>query len=177
MLVGEIRDAETAAIGVKAAITGHLVLSTLHTNDAATTISRLGNMGVPPYMIAAAVRLIIAQRLVRTLCARCKAPAVPTEREVPVLTGEELGRLKTIFKPVGCPECNNTGFKGRRPILEVLPVRSPAMRELIANGATPDTIQNLARAEGLLTLRDGALRVVEDGETSLAEALKVFVSD
>jgi type II secretory ATPase GspE/PulE/Tfp pilus assembly ATPase PilB-like protein len=176
MLVGEIRDGETAEIAVKAAVTGHLVLSTLHTNDAATSVSRLGNMGVPGYMLAAALRLVVAQRLVRGLCPRCKIPSEPTADERSFLTEAENAVLHNIYRPVGCGECNSTGFKGRQPVLEVLPVRCAAMRELIDKGAAPDAIQGLGEQQGMKTLRAGSLRLVQNGDISLCEAMKLFAS-
>jgi type II secretory ATPase GspE/PulE/Tfp pilus assembly ATPase PilB-like protein len=154
-----------------------LVLSTLHTNDAVSTLSRLVNMGVPTYMVASSVRLIVAQRLVRLLCSYCKKGGAPTEEAKRVLLAHELSRLPVVGAPMGCTRCDGTGYKGRAPVMEVLPVRGEHMRELISREATTDRLQALAIAEGMRPLRQAALDLVEAGLTSLAEALKVAVSE
>lgn len=177
ILVGEIRDAETAEIALKAAVTGHLVLSTLHTNDAVTSVSRLINMGAPAYMVAAAVRLVVAQRLVRVLCPHCKALGSASDAEKRLLSNEEAGRLASTYVAVGCPKCDGIGYRGRTPVMEVLPVASAAMRELISRGCPQDTLLSLAMSEGLRPLRLAALQLVESGDTSLSEALKIVVSE
>ena len=177
ILLGEIRDAETAEIAMKAAVTGHLVLSTLHTNDAVSTLSRLVSMGVPPYMVASSVRLIVAQRLVRLLCPYCKSSGAPNDEAKRLLMGHELARLPVVGVAMGCTRCDGTGYKGRAPVMEVLPVRGEHMRELISREATVDRIQTLAVKEGLRPLRQAALELVEAGLTSLPEALKVAVTD
>jgi type IV pilus assembly protein PilB len=177
ILLGEIRDAETAEIAMKAAVTGHLVLSTLHTNDAVSTLSRLVNMGVPPYMVASSIRLIVAQRLVRLLCPYCKISGAPNDEAKRLLMGHELTRLPVVGVAAGCTRCDGTGYKGRAPVMEVLPVRGEHMRELISRESTADRIQTLAVKEGLRPLRQAALELVEAGLTSLPEALKVAVSD
>jgi type IV pilus assembly protein PilB len=177
ILVGEIRDAETAEIALKAAVTGHLVLSTLHTNDAVASVSRLINMGVPSYMVAAAVRLVVAQRLVRVLCPHCKTLGAPPDAEKRLLSNDEAARLTAAYTAVGCPKCDGIGYRGRAPVMEILPVTSAAMRELISRGCPQDTLLSLALTEGLRPLRWAALRLVEAGETSLSEALKIMVSE
>lgn len=154
LMVGEIRDLETADIAVKASQTGHLVLSTLHTNDAPATLTRLLNMGVPAYNIAASVSLIVAQRLVRKLC-RCRRPA---------------GGTPATFVPHGCPACNQTGFRGRTGIYQVMPV-SAAMQSLILAQAGTLELGRQAQAEGIIDLRRAGLLKVLRGETSVGEIL------
>ncbi len=175
ILVGEIRDLETATIAIKAAVTGHVVLSTLHTNDSVTTIARLTNMGVPAYMLAAALRVIVAQRLVRLLCVHCKAPAVLTDHEKQILSPAEAAELKQLYRSVGCPRCEGTGYSGRAPVIEILPIRTAEMRDLITKGASTGELQVQAAEEGLRTLRIAALEIVARGETSLPEAFKILV--
>lgn len=154
LMVGEIRDLETADIAVKASQTGHLVLSTLHTNDAPATLTRLLNMGVPAYNIAASVSLIVAQRLVRKLC-RCRRPA---------------GGTPATFVPHGCPACNQTGFRGRTGIYQVMPV-SAAMQSLILAQAGTLELGRQAQAEGIIDLRRAGLLKVLRGDTSVGEIL------
>ncbi|MGQ4276617.1 type IV-A pilus assembly ATPase PilB [Pseudidiomarina sp. E22-M8] len=172
VMVGEIRDLETAEIAIKAAQTGHLVMSTLHTNSAAETLTRLMNMGVPSYNIAGSVSLIIAQRLARRLCGECKEPEeIPKEELIRQgFTEEQIPNL-TIHKPVGCEQCTN-GYKGRTGIYEVMPV-TPAIQELIMSSAGSIQIARQARKEGYNSLRQSALEKVADGTTSLAEANRV----
>ncbi len=177
ILVGEIRDSETANTALKAAVTGHLVLSTLHTNDAVTAVTRLCDMGVPPYMVAAAVRLVVAQRLVRTLCPHCKQSWQPTDSQTRFLTKEEIRRLTTVQSAKGCERCDGIGYMGRTAVMEVLHIRTAPMREAITRCVNPDALQALAVAEGMRPLRRGALDLVERGETSLSEALKILVDE
>lgn len=172
VMVGEIRDLETAEIAIKAAQTGHLVLSTLHTNSAPETLTRLRNMGVPAFNIATSVSLIIAQRLARRLCSHCKKPAdVP--REVLLEAGfkpEEIGTF-TIFQPVGCEKCSN-GYKGRVGIYEVVKITEPIAR-LIMEGANSIQIGDAARKEGFNDLRTSGLVKLKQGVTSLEEVNRV----
>ena len=177
ILVGEVRDAETADIALKASVTGHLVLTTLHTNHAVTSVTRLVDMGIPPYMVAAAVRLVVAQRLVRTLCAHCKENWKPTDSQTRFLTKDETKRLQSISAAKGCDRCDHTGYKGRTAVMEVMHIRTAPMREAITRGVAPDALQALAVAEGMRPLRRGALDLVERGETSLSEALKILVDE
>ncbi|MDN7136935.1 type IV-A pilus assembly ATPase PilB [Pseudidiomarina sp. 1ASP75-14] len=172
VMVGEIRDLETAEIAIKAAQTGHLVMSTLHTNSAAETLTRLMNMGVPSYNIAGSVSLIIAQRLARRLCSECKEPEeIPNEELLRQgFTEEQIPNL-TIHKPVGCDRCTN-GYKGRTGIYEVMPV-TEAIQELIMSSAGSIQIARQARKEGYNSLRQSALERVADGTISLAEANRV----
>jgi type IV pilus assembly protein PilB len=175
VMVGEIRDLETAEIAIKAAQTGHLVLSTLHTNDAPQTLTRLVDMGVKPYAIATSVSLIIAQRLARRLCSNCKQPAeIPHEALLREGFKEQdlTGEVK-IFRPVGCSQCTD-GYKGRVGIYEVMPVTEAIARIILSDGSAPD-IAAQAREEGVWDLRTSGLRKVRDGLTSLEEVNQVTV--
>ena len=173
IMVGEIRDLETADIAIKAAQTGHLVLSTLHTNDAPTTLTRMRNMGIAPFNIASSVILITAQRLARRLCPQCKAPMdIPREALVEAGFNElDLDGTWTPYKPVGCAACNN-GHKGRVGIYEVMPISEEMQRIILADGSALD-IAEQARREGVRSLRDSALQKVRIGVTSLEEVLAV----
>ena len=173
VMVGEIRDLETAEIAVKAAQTGHLVLSTLHTNDAPQTLTRLANMGIPAFNIASSVNLILAQRLARRLCEHCKTvDDVPHDALVEEgFTDKEIRKGLTVYKPVGCDKCTK-GYKGRVGIFEVMPV-SDAMGKLIMEGANSIQIRDLAKSEGLQDLRASGLAKVKDGVTSLEEINRV----
>jgi type IV pilus assembly protein PilB len=172
VMVGEIRDLETAEIAIKAAQTGHLVLSTLHTNDAPQTLTRLSNMGVPPYNIASAVSLIIAQRLARRLCDTCKTPhEVPREALLKEgFVAEELDSL-TLFKAVGCNQCNN-GYKGRLGIYQVMPI-SEDMGRIIMEGGNAMRLAEQAKKEGIADLRKSGLKKARFGVTSLEEINRV----
>ena len=171
IMVGEIRDLETASIATKAALTGHLVLSTLHTNDAASSINRLVDMGIEPFLVSSSVLLIIAQRLVRRLCEKCKQP---TTMHPEVL--KELGIMENpdelrLFEPKGCPACNDTGYKGRVGLYEVMEI-SPTIREMIVDRASNNEIKVQAEKEGMLTLRSDGIEKFKDGRTSLEEVLR-----
>ena len=175
ILVGEIRDLETAEIAIKAAQTGHLVLSTLHTNDAPQTLTRLANMGVPPYNIASSVNLIIAQRLARKLCPHCKQPVkVPNEALLKEgFTKEDIAKGITIYAHKGCDQCNN-GYKGRVGIYQVMPV-SEEMGRIIMSGGNAIQLADQSRKEGFPDLRQSGLKKVKDGVTSLEELNRVTV--
>jgi type IV pilus assembly protein PilB len=176
ILVGEIRDFETAEIAIKAALTGHLVLSTLHTNDAPSTISRLMNMGIEPFLVATSVNLIQAQRLIRRICKDCKQEhAVPAEALIEVgFTAQEAKSLKT-FKGKGCSTCNNTGYKGRIGLYEVLEV-TDEIRELILIGASALELRKKAIDDGMITLRDSGLYKIRNGLTTLEEVVRETVA-
>ncbi|MEI6969926.1 MAG: ATPase, T2SS/T4P/T4SS family [bacterium] len=173
ILIGEIRDGETAEIAIKAALTGHLVLSTLHANDAASTITRLLDMGTEPFLLASSVILAQAQRLYRRLCPVCKK-----EIELPLAFLKDNGVNPTIFEgrkvfgPVGCPKCNNTGFKGRASIMEVLPI-DEEVRSAIIRQDVADDIRDQAEQRGMVTLRKAGLQKVADGDTSIETIVKV----
>ena len=173
IMVGEIRDLETAEIAVKAAQTGHLVLSTLHTNDAPQTVSRLMNMGIAPYNITSSVTLVIAQRLARRLCNNCKRPIQLPENALLAegYTPEEIAAGFTIYEPVGCDECND-GYKGRVGIYEVMPM-AEGIQKIILEGGNALQIAEAAQAAGVRNLRQSALWKVKQGVTSLAEINRV----
>ena len=176
ILVGEIRDFETAEIAIKAALTGHLVLSTLHTNDAPSTISRLMNMGIEPFLVATSVNLIQAQRLIRRICKDCrKEHPMPPEALMEVgFTADEAKELKT-FKGKGCSTCNNTGYKGRIGLYEVMEVNDD-IRELILIGASSLELRKKAIEDGMITLRESGLHKVRAGVTTLEEVVRETVA-
>ena len=173
IMVGEIRDGETADIAVRAALTGHLVFSTLHTNDAPSSIERLVDMGVPDYLVASCVKLVMAQRMVRKICPNCKREAkVPPETlQMLGLSENEIKEIK-VYEGKGCAECNNTGFSGRTGIFEVMPMSPEIERMIIAKASNPD-IKQQAIAEGMLPLRWAALEKLKKGITTVAEVLAV----
>ena len=174
IMVGEIRDQETAEIAIQSALTGHLVLSTLHTNDAPTAITRLVNMNVEPFLISASVLLIIAQRLIRVLCQNCKTPYEPTDAVLSRLKSILGDRFQpsTFYKPKGCERCHETGYKGRRGIYEILPVSS-GIRELTINRGSLDEIRALAKQQGMRTLVEEGARSVMEGVTTVEEMMRV----
>jgi len=175
ILVGEIRDFETAEIAVKAALTGHLVLSTLHTNDAPSTISRLMNMGIEPFLVATSVNLIQAQRLVRRICKECKAEVrVPVEAIIDVGFPPSEAKDVKAFKGAGCSACNGTGYKGRVGLYEVMEV-TDEMRELILIGASGLELRKKAIEQGMLTLRQSGLEKIRQGQTTIDEVVRETV--
>jgi len=177
IMVGEVRDIETASIAVKAALTGHLVLSTLHTNDAPSTLNRMVDMGVEPFLVASSVNLIMAQRLIRRICASCKEQTVLHPEVL-----EELGLKEseakefTVYEGTGCVECNNTGYKGRQGVYEVMPITS-GIRDLILDRAPTSEVKSLAVKEGMLTLRAHGLIKLRAGLTTAEEVLKETSKD
>jgi type IV pilus assembly protein PilB len=175
ILVGEIRDFETAEIAVKAALTGHLVLSTLHTNDAPSTINRLMNMGIEPFLVASSVNLICAQRLVRRICTNCKEDH-PHAPEALVQAGFTSDESKTVIpkKGAGCEKCNNTGYKGRVGLYEVMEI-AEELRELILVGASSLELRRKAVDEGMITLRRSGLHKVMEGVTTIEEVVRETV--
>ena len=177
IMVGEIRDFETAEIAVKAALTGHLVLSTLHTNDAPSTISRLLNMGIEPFLVAASLILIASQRLVRVLCPSCKE-----EEKVSFATLMDIGfseqeaQSVICYRGRGCPECNNSGYKGRLALYEVMPLQDE-LKEMILEGASADELKKTAIRLGMFTLRMSGLAKIKKGITSIEEIVRVTFGD
>ena len=169
IMVGEMRDTETAEIAIRAAITGHLVLSTLHTNDAASTVTRLVDMGVEPYMVATSLIGIVAQRLTKTLCPECKKPRMSTPEEDKLMG---IDHSVMVYDAGGCPKCNNTGYNGRTAIHEIL-LATARMQILITGGAKADEIAELAKEEGTLLLRDNVSKLVQEGRTSMEELIRV----
>ncbi|MDP2167660.1 MAG: type IV-A pilus assembly ATPase PilB [Thermodesulfovibrionales bacterium] len=177
IMVGEIRDFETAEISVKAALTGHLVLSTLHTNDAPSTINRLLNMGIEPFLVSSSVILILAQRLARKICVQCKeVEKVPVPALVKVGFSEDEAKEVVCHKGKGCPACNGSGYKGRVALYEVMPVRDD-LKQLILEGASTDELKKASVRLGTKTLRMSGLTKVKDGVTSIEEVLRVTFGD
>jgi type IV pilus assembly protein PilB len=177
VLIGEIRDRETAQIAVEAALTGHLVLSTLHTNDSASAMTRLTEMGIEPFLVSSALDSILAQRLARKLCDRCKEPYVPTEEELQAVgfpfdpATEELPKL---YRPVGCTSCGKTGYRGRMAIHEVMTVTEEIERATVER-ASSDEVARLAHDQGMAFLRDDGMEKVRQGLTSIEEIMRVVV--
>jgi type IV pilus assembly protein PilB len=176
VLIGEIRDGETAQISTEAALTGHLVLSTLHTNDAPSALTRLVEMGIEPYLVASALDCVLAQRLARKLCSRCREAYVPTEEELQVARfphrpGDELPKL---YRPVGCSACGNTGYKGRMALHEVMTV-TEEIEKLTVESASSEAIKRVAVDQGMATLREDGMEKVRLGQTSIEEILRVVV--
>lgn len=178
ILVGEIRDQETASIAIKAALTGHLVLSTLHTNDAPSSIPRLVDMGVEPFLVAASVILVVAQRLARRICNNCKRPVEyhPEDLREIGIDPESLAGDQLFFKGEGCEVCKNTGYKGRIGIYEVMQV-TPEIREALVEGAGASEIREIALEQGMITLREAAVRKFLAGVTTREEVLRVTMED
>jgi type IV pilus assembly protein PilB len=187
IMVGEIRDFETAEIAIKASMTGHLVLSTLHTNDAPGTIGRIVNMGIEPFMVTTSVVIVQAQRLVRKICKDCRFEIKPRAEQISQfgITPELLRRLDLphineknmmFYKGKGCESCNNTGHKGRIGVYEVM-MMSERLRDIILNGGSTDDIRRQAVEEGMLSLRESAMRKALIGMTSLEEVVRVTMGD
>ena len=177
ILVGEMRDLETAQMGIQASLTGHLVFSTLHTNDAPGAITRLVDMGVPPYLVASSVIGIMAQRLVRTICKKCKKPYVPSELEIQEsgMTPEQVAK-STFMKGTGCGSCNKSGFRGRMAVFELM-MMTPKIREMTFKQASTVEIRKAAKAEGMSTLYMDGLRKVRAGLTTIEEVMRVARED
>ena len=169
VMIGEMRDQETAEIAIRAAITGHLVLSTLHTNDAPSTVTRLVDMGVAPYMVATSLIGIVAQRLVKKICPECRTPRISTDTEDGLMG---INEHITVYDACGCPKCNNTGYIGRTAIHEIL-LCTPEMSSLIANGGKVDAISKLCREQGTKLLRDNVSELVQEGKTTMDELVRV----
>jgi len=172
IMVGEMRDLETAQISIQASLTGHLVLSTLHTNDAPGAVTRLVDMGVEPFLISSTLMGILAQRLVRTICKKCRTPFEPTEQQLSLLnlSPHDLGE-KVFYYGRGCSNCNDTGYKGRKGIYELLIV-SDAIRALINERAPTVVLRQKAVELGMITLREDGLRSIFDGDTTIEEVVK-----
>jgi len=172
IMIGEIRDAETAQIAVRAAITGHLVLSTMHTNDSASTVSRIVDMGVEPYLVSSSLVGVTAQRLLRRICPNCKTAYTPDRAEMDIL---RIREPVTIHKGAGCSACNFTGYRGRIAIHEIMTINSQ-IRELIDKRASIDHLRNISMRHGTTTLRDNSVKLVLSGVTTVEELLKVTYS-
>jgi type IV pilus assembly protein PilB len=171
-MVGEIRDLETGGIAVKAALTGHLVLSTLHTNDAASTITRMIDMGIEPFNVASALNCITAQRLVRRICSNCRTETTYTEEVLRAarLTQEQAASA-TYFRGEGCDACNGSGYSGRQGLYEVMPMTSE-LRRMILQRSSTDELKQTAVEDGMITLREDGLVKVRKGVTTLDEVIK-----
>jgi len=174
IMVGEIRDSETAEIAIRAAITGHLVFSTLHTNDAASSVTRMIDMGIEPFLLSSALVGLIAQRLVRRLCPHCKEAFQPDKNEREIL-GLKDDEEVTIYRAKGCNECNNTGYKGRIAVYEILTVNRE-IKELISKNVSSDVIKDAAIKMGMKTLRMNCTRLVKEGITTIDEMLRIAYS-
>jgi type IV pilus assembly protein PilB len=175
ILVGEIRDFETAEVAIKAAMTGHLVLSTLHTNDAPSSINRLMNMGIEPFLVATSVHLIVAQRLVRRICSGCKeAIDVPPQALINIGFGEKESKTLKLFKGRGCDRCSSTGYKGRVGLYEVMEI-GDEVRELILSGASAVELRAKAIENGMITLRGSGLQKIREGLTTIDEVVRETV--
>ena len=178
ILVGEMRDKETVDIGLKAALTGHLVFSTLHTNDAPSTITRLQNMGTPDYLISAACQLVVAQRLARKNCKECKVPDDDVNPKVLQDLGfsPELASRAKAYKGKGCEKCSNTGYKGRQGIYEILVVSKP-LKEAILRQATTPELREIAIKEGFQMMQDMGRRLIASGDLNFREYERVLSSE
>jgi type IV pilus assembly protein PilB len=176
IMVGEVRDLETASIATKAALTGHLVMSTLHTNDAASSVNRLIDMGIEPFLVSSSVLMIVAQRLVRRLCDKCKESVNMHEEALAELGINESPGELSLFEAKGCVACNNTGYKGRLGLYEVMDI-SPTIREQIIERASTAEMKTKAMEQGMLTLRMDGLDKFKKGQTSLEEVLRETAHD
>ena len=177
IMVGEIRDKETATIAMNASLTGHLVFSTLHTNDSTSSVARLADMGIKRFLIASAVRAVIAQRLVRHLCPDCKAPLPPTDREMRILgMDRERADAATILGPIGCEKCRGGGYRGRKGIFEIFEI-DDEVRNLINNDLSSPELRKRARELGMRTMREDGIRKVLGGMTSAEEVIRVTMAD
>jgi len=174
VLIGEIRDHETAQIAIEASLTGHLVLSTLHTNDAPSAVTRLTEMGIEPFLVGSALDCVVAQRLARRLCDRCKVPDVREPAELMHLRFSTALDIEppVLFRPVGCPSCSKTGYRGRIAVHEVMTVSEEIERLTVAHASSADIAQ-AAREQGMITLREDGWTKVRMGLTSIEEILRV----
>lgn len=175
--VGEIRDGETAEIAMRSAITGHVVLSTIHTSDAVGTVERLTDMGVEPYLVASALKGVFSQRLVRRICPNCRKPYEPSEEEQHEL-GLEYKPGRTFYRGAGCPECFDTGYRGRTAVFEIFPL-TVQVRRMVAKGQGREAIESLLKdpSSGFVSLKDNAIKLVEEGKTTVDEVLRVIYED
>ena len=177
IMVGEIRDFETAEIAVKAALTGHLVLSTLHTNDAPSTVSRMLNMGLEPFLVTASVNAILAQRLARRICGECKEEvAVDPQQLIDLGVSPDVAQTAKVYHGAGCRNCNETGFKGRVALYEIMPM-SDELKDLVLQGASSVELKRAAIALGMKTLRQSALTKLLEGTTTISEVIRCSAAD
>jgi type II secretory ATPase GspE/PulE/Tfp pilus assembly ATPase PilB-like protein len=177
MLIGEIRDSETADIAVKFSLTGHLVFTTLHANDAPSTITRMIDIGVPPFLVGSCLNLVMAQRLVRRICKKCKEPYEPTREELTLLgLDNDRGHSIEYFKGKGCVHCRGTGFYGRICIFEMLEMRQN-IRRMVFDSANQEDIRDVAGKQGMITLREAGIMKIEQGITTVSEVLRSTVTE
>jgi len=176
LLIGEIRDGETADIAVKFSLTGHLVFSTVHANDAAGTITRLLDIGIQPFLVGSCLNMVMAQRLVRRICSNCKEEYTPTAEELALLDLEASKVSGPLYHGKGCADCRNTGYHGRIAIFEMIPM-GKNIRKLVFENANEDEIRQCALDAGMVTLRDSGVRRVLDGTTTIEEILRSTVED
>lgn len=172
IMVGEIRDTETANIAVRAAITGHLVLSTLHTNNAVATVNRLIDMGIKPYLVASSLVAIVSQLLVKRNCEHCKVPYFASVEEKRAMNLENLETDVQLHKSTGCPNCKQTGYKGRSPIFEILKFDND-VRRMVSEHQSSSDIRQMLRSKGVRTLQDSCLELLLDGTTSMDEYRRI----
>jgi type IV pilus assembly protein PilB len=177
ILVGEIRDLETSQIAVQAALTGHLVFSTLHTNDAPSSVARLLDLGLEPFLVTATLEGIVAQRLVRRICPRCKEAYQPTEEQLMelALTPEDV-QGRSFYRGRGCDNCNRSGYKGRMALFEIM-VADDEIKELIMQHASTNVLRNEARKRGMRTLRQSGLLAIYDGQTTIDEVVRETITE
>jgi type II secretory ATPase GspE/PulE/Tfp pilus assembly ATPase PilB-like protein len=171
IMIGEIRDFETAEIAVQASLTGHLVLSTLHTNDAPSAITRLLDIGIPPYMITSTVVGVVAQRLLRKICPDCKEPYTPDQEMFSLLNVSHQDVPSSFYRGTGCAQCNNTGFKGRTVIEEIMTM-GHKVRDLVLSAAGADSVREAAMASGMTTLAHNGLEKIRSGVTTVEEVVR-----
>ncbi|MEK7679379.1 MAG: ATPase, T2SS/T4P/T4SS family, partial [Deltaproteobacteria bacterium] len=177
IMVGEVRDYETAEIAIKAALTGHLVLSTLHTNDAPSTVNRLLNMGIEPFLVASSCNLILAQRLARKICKDCKENTqIPEKTLIDLGASPEDAKKMECSKGKGCATCGGTGYKGRIALYEVMPF-TEGLRELVLNGASTAELKKQSVKDGMKSLRMSGITKVAEGVTTIEEILRVTMAD
>ena len=173
ILVGEIRDKETAGIAVQAALTGHLVFSTVHTNDSASAITRLVDIGVEPFLLSSSIAAVVAQRLIRVLCTECRMPYEPDDEAMESIgVGAEVFKDKVIYRAKGCPDCFNTGYRGRKSIFEIM-IPDENLKKMILKTHDSNQIKSIALKNNMVSLRHDGIQKVLDGVTSIAEVLRV----
>jgi len=172
IMVGEMRDVETVELAIRAALTGHLVFSTIHTNSAAASYSRLVDMGIDPYMVSSTIRGVLAQRLIRKLCDKCKRAYTPTPEILKSLKMEGDPDSFTFFEPVGCVHCRNSGYTGRGGVYELM-ISDEEIENAINKGISTTDLEDLAEKKGMLSLRKAAIRYVTSGESSVEEVFRI----
>jgi type II secretory ATPase GspE/PulE/Tfp pilus assembly ATPase PilB-like protein len=171
-MVGEIRDQETAEVAMRAALTGHMVLSTVHANDASTTVTRLLDMGIPPFLVGSSIIMVVAQRLVRKLCDHCKTPYKPDEA---IIDKYDLDKNKKLYKAKGCNRCNE-GYYGRTGIFEILPVKK-STRKMVYRNIDAEDIRDHIRKKGIISMRKNGINKVIDGITSFEEVFSITLDE